>query len=181
MQIICMLSICKVSIKRLQEMQVCLLCPAMYELPKLQVRPMTEDDLDAVMVIETASYSTPWEYEHFRNEIAARFSWPYVAVEEDRVVGYVCLMSLFEEAQILNVAVLPRLRGRGVARLLLKQAFTLALEKGAEIVSLEVRASNSAAISLYEHLGFNRVGVRARYYDSVEDAILMEKHIKENP
>ena len=145
------------------------------------VRPMTEDDLDDVMVTETGSYSTPWKYEHFLNEIAARYSLPYVAVEEKSVIGYVCLMSLFEEAQILNIAVSPSRRGRGIARVLLRKAFSLALEQGAEIVALEVRASNSAAISLYEQLGFTRVGIRARYYDSVEDAILMEKLLKESP
>jgi ribosomal-protein-alanine N-acetyltransferase len=181
MQIISMLSIYDVSIKRLQQMQVCLLCAAMDMLPTLHVRPMTEDDLDAVLAIEKASYSTPWSCEHFRNEMAARYSWPFVAVEENCVIGYVCVMSLFEEAQILNVAVSPSRRGRGVARMLLKQAFSLALEKGAELMSLEVRASNSAAIALYEQLGFKQVGIRARYYDSVEDAILMDKIIKENP
>ncbi|MGB9082805.1 MAG: ribosomal protein S18-alanine N-acetyltransferase [Desulfuromonadaceae bacterium] len=141
---------------------------------------MTEDDLASVLAIETASYSTPWNPEHFRNEISSPFSWPLVAVE-DEVVGYVCLMSLFEEAQILNIAVMPGKRGRGIARILLEQAFSLALEKGAEIIALEVRASNRSAISLYQQLGFRRVGIRARYYDSVEDAILMEKTLKENP
>lgn len=152
----------------------------MDELPILYVRPMTEDDLDSVMAIEIASYPTPWKPEHFRNEITSRFSWPYVAVEEGRVVGYVCLMSLFEEAQILNIAVMPGKRGRGIARMLMGQATSLALEQGAEIMALEVRASNSSAISLYRQLGFTRVGIRARYYDSVEDAVLMEKTLKEN-
>lgn len=142
---------------------------------------MTDDDLDAVMAIESASYPTPWKPDHFRNEIAARFSWPYVAAEEGNVVGYVCLMSLFEEAQILNIAVSPNHRGRGIGRMLLMESFRLAREKGAEIMALEVRASNDAAISLYRQLGFRRVGIRARYYESNEDAILMEKSLKENP
>lgn len=146
----------------------------------LCVRPMNENDLDAVVAIESASYSTPWQYEHFSNEIEAGYSWPYVAVEKGRVVGYVCLMSLFEEAQILNIAVLPDYRGRGVARTLLQQAFAMAIEKGAEVVALEVRASNIVAISLYEQLGFSRVGIRAGYYEAAEDAILMEKQLKES-
>ena len=140
---------------------------------------MTETDLDAVLAIEAASYSTPWSREHFRNELAARYSWPLVAVEEESVVGYVCLMSLFEEAQILNVAVSPERRGAGIARMLLGHAFRLALEMGAEIMVLEVRASNSAAISLYQQLGFTRVGIRAGYYESIEDAILMEKQLND--
>ena len=141
---------------------------------------MTGNDLDAVLEIEIASYPTPWSREHFRNELEARYSWPLVAVEAGVVVGYVCLMSLFEEAQILNIAVMPGKRGRGIARMLLEQAFRLALEQGAEIMALEVRASNSSAISLYQKLGFMRTGIRAGYYDSVEDAILMEKPLKEN-
>lgn len=145
------------------------------------VRPMIKDDLDAVMAIESASYTSPWNQEHFRDEITARYSWPYVAVEKGSVVGYVCLMSLFEEAQILNIAVSPTHRGRGIARLLLDHAFRLALEKGAELMALEVRATNSAAISLYEQVGFKRVGIRDKYYDSTEDAILMEKLLKESP
>lgn len=142
---------------------------------------MVEDDLDAVLAIETASYPTPWNGEHFRNEIAARYSWPLVAVEEGVVVGYLCLMSLFEEAQILNVAVSPERRGTGIARVLLEHAFRRALAEGAEVMALEVRASNRAAISLYEQLGFTRVGIRAGYYESAEDAILMEKQLKEIP
>ncbi len=149
-------------------------------LPLVHVRQMTGDDIEAVMAIEVASYPVPWKYEHFSDEIAARYSWPLVAVEEGNVVGYVCLMSLFEEAQILNVAVSPSRQGRGIARILLKYAFALALEKGAETMSLEVRASNIAAISLYEKLGFTNVGIRSGYYESVEDAILMEKPLKES-
>lgn len=141
---------------------------------------MTETDLDAVSAIEMASYATPWNLEHFRSELAARYSWPLVAVEEGNVVGYLCLMSLFEEAQILNIAVSPGKRGRGIARMLLEHAFRLALERGAEVIALEVRSSNTAAIALYEQFGFTRTGIRAGYYESVEDAVLMEKSLKEN-
>ena len=144
------------------------------------IRPMIEDDLVAVVAIEAASYFTPWKREHFQSEIEARYSWPFVAVEGGAVVGYVCLMSLFEEAQILNIAVLPGQRGRGIARILLEFAFLQALEKGAETVALEVRATNTAAIKLYEWIGFRRTGVRLKYYEGVDDALLMEKSLKEN-
>ena len=181
MQIIRVLSMWNTGLKRLQERPLCLLCAVMNVLQLFNLRPMTEDDLDAVMAIETASYTTPWKAEHFRDELAARFSWPLVADEEGNVVGYVCLMSLFEEAQILNIAVSPGQRGRGIARMMMEGAIRLAREKGAEKVALEVRASNAAAISLYGQLGFERVGVRSGYYEASEDAILMEKSIKENP
>ncbi|MFZ4857206.1 MAG: ribosomal protein S18-alanine N-acetyltransferase [Desulfuromonadaceae bacterium] len=142
---------------------------------------MTEDDLEAVVAIEAGSYASPWQYEHFQNELTGRFSWPFVAVEGSCVVGYVCLMSLFEEAQILNIAVAPDRRGRGIAQMLMVQAFMRAREEGAEIMALEVRASNRSAVALYEKFGFSPVGIRSRYYDGKEDAILMEKIVKESP
>lgn len=145
------------------------------------VRPLTEADLDAVLKIEAASYPVPWQRDHFLTEIESRYSWPLVAVDGGSVVGYVCMMSLFEEAQILNIAVDPHQRGRGIARLLLNHAICLGIEKGAEFMALEVRASNISAISLYEQFGFIRTGIRARYYEGVDDAILMEKPLKENP
>lgn len=142
---------------------------------------MQEKHLDDVSVIERASYATPWNREHFLNEISSRYSWPFVAVDAERVVGYCCLLCLFEEAQILNIAVTPDLRGRGIARMLLEHAFGLARDQGAEVMALEVRVSNGTAISLYERLGFMRTGIRARYYEHTEDAVLMEKPIKEIP
>lgn len=139
------------------------------------IRPMTRSDLDGVMAIEQVSYPTPWKREHFLQEIHSHTSFPYVAVTDELVVGYVCLMSLFEEAQILNIAVAPQQRGRGVARMLMELAVSTARERGANVLMLEVRESNSAAIRLYEEFGFVRYFVRKGYYEGKEDALLMEK------
>lgn len=139
---------------------------------------MTDTDLESVLAIERASFPHPWRYEHFLHELSSPHSFPFVAVaEEGAVGGYVCLMSLFEEAQILNIAVAPYLRGRGIARALLEHAVAIAREKRAEIMMLEVRVSNKAAIALYERFGFSRAGVRPKYYEGVEDALLMEKSL----
>ena len=143
----------------------------------VDIRPMTESDLESVLAIEQASFSHPWRHEHFLHELASPHSFPLVAVTEGAVGGYVCLMSLFEEAQILDIVVAPDLRGRGIARVLLEHAVTLAREKHAEIMTLEVRASNGPAIALYERFGFSRTGIRPKYYEGVEDALLMEKSL----
>jgi ribosomal-protein-alanine N-acetyltransferase len=142
------------------------------------IRPMNRDDLDAVLTIEQASFSAPWCREHFEHEISAVYSFPFVVEQNGMIMGYVCLMSLFEEAQILDIAVDPELRGRGVARRLLEYAIMVALEKGAEVLALEVRASNAAAISLYERCGFVCTGVRVKYYEGRDDAVLMEKSLQ---
>ena len=145
----------------------------------LDIFPMTVADLDAVLAIEQASFNTPWKREHFEAELTKQHSFPFVAWCNGDVVGYVCLMSLFEEAQILDIAVRPDQRGRGFALALMEFAEAIARQHGAEILALEVRASSTPAITLYERCGFVRTGVRPRYYDGREDAVLMEKNLKE--
>ncbi len=147
----------------------------MSEPAAVHIRPMTKSDLDGVMVIEQVSYPNPWKREHFIQEIHSHTSFPYVAVLDELVVGYVCLMSLFEDAQILNIAVAPQHRGHGIARKLMELAVSTARERGAEVLALEVRESNAAAIKMYEDLGFVRYFVRKGYYEGKEDALLMEK------
>jgi ribosomal-protein-alanine N-acetyltransferase len=149
--------------------------------PEPVIRPMTAADLDQVLAIEQASFRTPWQREHFRQELSGRYSFPFVAVCDGRVAGYVCLMSLYEQAQILDIAVSPEQRGRGVGLALMNRAIEVAREHQAEVLALEVRASSAPAIGLYEHTGFRRTGVRSKYYDASEDAILMEKSLKETP
>ncbi len=151
--------------------------PAMAEAAPVTIRPMERSDLDAVMAIEQASFPVPWKREHFLQEIHSHLSFPFVALCEGALVGYVCPMSLFEEAQIMDIAVAPEARGRGVASLLLEQAIALSRQRGAERLVLEVRASNLAAIGLYERFGFLRYAVRKGYYEGKEDALLMEKEL----
>lgn len=91
------------------------------------------------------------------------------------LVGYVCFWVVFEELRMMNLAVAPHVRHRGIGRWLLQQALTMGLEQGARRALLEVRVSNHPAVALYEHAGFSRSGVRTKYYTNpVEDAVLME-------
>lgn len=153
--------------------------PSMSELNRPQIRPMTAEDIDKVLIIEQASFPAPWTRDHFTGELDAPHSFPFVAEADDVVLGYVCMMSLFEEAQILDIAVAPEQRGRGIARLLVEHTISIARENKADVLSLEVRASNIAAITLYEKCGFVRTGQRQKYYEGREDALLMEKNLKE--
>jgi [ribosomal protein S18]-alanine N-acetyltransferase len=152
--------------------------PVMRESAVVTIRPMTRPDLDGVLAIEQASFPIPWKREHFLQEIHSHISFPFVAVCEETVIGYVCMTSLFEEAQIMDIAVAPEHRGRGVGRMLMEQAIVIAREKGAERLVLEVRESNVAAIALYERFGFVHYWVRKGYYEGKENALLMEKALE---
>ncbi|WP_460595110.1 ribosomal protein S18-alanine N-acetyltransferase [Geomonas sp. Red276] len=147
--------------------------PSFHE--KIELRRLVEKDLDKVLEIESSSFSRPWTRQHFLDEIGSSLSTPVVAVTgEGGVAGYLCLKQIVDEAEILDVAVNPALRGRGIGRLLVEHALSESRDSGARVVCLEVAAGNGGAIALYRSQGFTEVGRRKKYYHNGDDAILME-------
>ena len=139
------------------------------------LRPMREDDLDAVLAIEQRAYPFPWTRGIFRDCLRADYP-AWVLVEDGEVIGYGVLSLAADEAHVLNVCAAPEVQGRGHGRRLLRALLQLARGRGAQRVVLEVRPSNAAAIALYHDEGFNEIGRRPRYYpaaDGREDAIVM--------
>ena len=135
---------------------------------------MSREDLDIVMVIEQASFSTPWSRGSFRNLLSRKDADLWVAVAEDEVIAYAVIWYAATECELGNLAVAPARRGEGIGRWLLDWALRRAFDRGAERVFLEVRMSNQAAQDLYESRGFVQVGLRRRYYRSpTEDARVM--------
>jgi ribosomal-protein-alanine N-acetyltransferase len=143
---------------------------------------MASEDLEAVLEIESASFSRPWTSRHFRDEIESPCGYPTVALTPDgAIAGYLCLKQVLDEAEILDVAVSASLRGRGVGRILVEGALAASRSRGVAVVSLEVRVGNREAIALYERLGFREVGRRKNYYDNGDDAILMDISTSDHP
>jgi len=141
----------------------------------LAIWPMQEADIEQIIQIESASFPRPWTRDHFFQELRSPHAFPLVALVPDHLVaGYICPMQLLDEGHILDVAVHPDFRGMGIGRLLVEKVLDECQKRGAEFVSLEVRPSNTSAISLYERLGFAVTGLRKRYYENNEDAVLME-------
>jgi [ribosomal protein S18]-alanine N-acetyltransferase len=138
---------------------------------------MRPEDLDEVLAIERASFTMPWSrgaflYELQQNRVAR--CWVARAAEGD-VVGYLCLWEVADEVHVTNVAVRPDARRQGAASALLRSVLDDGRRRGFKIVVLEVRPSNSHALSLYEAFGFRVVGRRhGYYYDTGEDALVME-------
>ena len=140
------------------------------------VRPMTVGDIDAVCVIEEASFSMPWSRESFEREINENALAHYFVAETDgKVVGYAGMWMIWDSANVTNVAVLDEYRGYGIGTALVKTMADIVRESGAQMLMLEVRRSNERAQSVYRNLGFTVCGVRKGYYeDNREDAILMD-------
>lgn len=139
------------------------------------LRPMREDDLDAVMAVERRAYPFPWTPGIFRDCIRAGYP-AWLLYEGAQVIGYAVLSIAAGEAHLLNLCVDPSAQGRGHGRRLLQTVLRLAQGQGAQRVFLEVRPSNPAAIALYHAQGFNEIGRRPRYYPTAngrEDAIVM--------
>lgn len=145
--------------------------------PAVHVRRMTLADLEVVLEIDRKSFSMPWSERTYRSELTSNTAaYLYVAEEDSRgeVLGYIGFWFIADEAHISTLAVGPAFRRMGIGRKLLQTALVEAARLGAEIVSLEVRASNRAAIALYRKHDFSLRERRVGYYqDNGEDALYM--------
>jgi len=153
---------------------------------RLEIRRMHPDDLEEVMLIERAAFKHPWSPELFRRELEHDWSTILVAVEPltsaprggEKIVGFLIHWLVHDEVHILNVAVAPEQRRKGIARALMQETEKRAHLAGASLLTLEVRRSNQAALDLYRDFDYRAVGVRPNYYvDEGEDAIVMVKEL----
>ncbi len=140
------------------------------------LRPLSLDDLDEIEPIERRSYTTPWSRSMFAGELAKRTSICLGTVDGDSgaLLGYMIVSRYVDAWHVMNIAVDPSRRGRGIARGMLRELFRLTENDQLRGYTLEVRVSNASAIRLYEGLGFVARGLRRGYYtDNREDAIVM--------
>jgi ribosomal-protein-alanine N-acetyltransferase len=136
------------------------------------IRRLAYSDLPAVISIERRSFPTPWSLAMFVLELSKPSGICLAATEDDELLGYLVCSRYDQVWHLMNVAVAPEQRRRGVARRLISK---LVEEGGGKLpFTLEVRVSNHPAIAMYERLGFRSAGVRPRYYqDNGEDALIM--------
>ena len=142
----------------------------------LTIEPMRKSHLDSIMLIESTAYPQPWSVGVFQDELAmqSRGTRHYlVAHLGGRLVGYGGMIYMDTAAHVTNVAVDVALRRRGIATELMLDLAWEARRVGMQSLTLEVRESNVSAQSLYRRFGFAPVGVRAKYYENRDDAIVM--------
>ena len=129
-----------------------------------------------VAALEKICFSDPWSEKSVASELENKLAFWLVAVDGDTVAGYVGSHTVCEETDMMNVAVHPDYRRQGIAEALIVSLLDNLKEQGSHSLTLEVRASNVPAISLYEKLGFLEVGRRKNYYrNPKEDALILRK------
>ncbi|MGE5471817.1 MAG: ribosomal protein S18-alanine N-acetyltransferase [Bacteroidota bacterium] len=140
---------------------------------------MNERDLDGVTALEAALQAFPWSRGNFADSLAAGYS-AWVCRLGGELIGFSVVMSVIDEAHLLNIGVGPRHQGRGYGARLLRNAMTSARLGGAAKLFLEVRPSNARAVDLYRHFGFRQIGLRKGYYPAPagrEDALIFDKEL----
>ena len=148
----------------------------------VHIRPLRLDDLDAIERIELRAYPTPWSRSMFASELAKPTSICLGAFDGDRLVGYMINARYVDAWHVMNVAIHPSHRRRGIATALIERLFELTRDDERRGYTLEVRVSNEGAIRLYTRLGFDARGVRRGYYtDNREDALIMWRDAEELP
>ncbi len=141
---------------------------------RLDYLPLEHTHIERLMGIEIEAYPEPWTRGMFLEELRNPRSYFRVVEAGERIIGYGGFWLILDEAHITSVTIQVESRGLGYGRQLMQHLHGAALEKGASLLTLEVRGSNLAARGLYESMGFEAVGLRKGYYSTTgEDAIVM--------
>lgn len=146
--------------------------------PELAFRTMHKDDLQEVMAIEVEAYTHPWTQGIFKDCLRTNRCW--VAEQDQTIVGYAILMLAPGESHVLNICVKLDQQRKGFGRELLRMLMQKSEQASVDMILLEVRRSNQAAIELYEAENFHELGVRKGYYPADggrEDAIILARYL----
>jgi len=137
---------------------------------------MNSSHVAQIAQLEKICFSDPWSEKSVASELDNKLAFWLVAAEGDTVAGYIGSQTVIDETDMMNVAVHPDFRRKGIAEALVNGLVEHLKTMGSRCLTLEVRASNAAAIALYEKLGFAEIGRRKNYYRNPrEDALILRK------
>ena len=140
----------------------------------MTIQTMTNAHVAQIAGLEKLCFSDPWSEKSVASELDNGLSLWLVALEGETVAGYVGSQTVLDETDMMNIAVHPDFRRRGIAQALVESLVKQLRQRGSRCLTLEVRASNSPAIALYEKLGFQKIGRRKNYYRNPrEDALIL--------
>jgi ribosomal-protein-alanine N-acetyltransferase len=147
---------------------------------ELTIRPMKMRDVEQVVEVEKATFSTPWTKDIFDRELAENdHAYYFVMLLDEKIIGYVGVWVVLDDAQITNIAVLPEFRGKKLGEKLFRYTMQKLIMMDVSRLSLEVRESNIVAQKMYRKFGLVPGGIRKNYYvDNQEDGIVMWVNLK---
>lgn len=144
------------------------------------VRELTNDDLDVLIEMEKSLYKDPWNKEAYLRDLENDIAYNYVLVHDDVILGYYGFWIMFDNIDITKVSIKKELQGKGLSNILMKDFFSRISNLDIKSITLEVRVSNIKAINLYKKYGFKEISVRKKYYSDSEDALILQKEVKED-
>lgn len=139
------------------------------------IRKMTLDDFYKISDILISDFDDFWSCDCLKQELNCKASYFLVASIDEEIIGFAGFKKILDEADIMNIVVSKKFRGQGIGSLLLEALISDAKSLGVGSITLEVNVKNSVAISLYHKFGFVDIGVRTKYYNGVDDGIIMRK------
>ena len=140
------------------------------------IETMKSSHVAQIAQLEKICFSDPWSEKSIASELNNGLAFWLTAMEGEQVAGYIGSQTVMDESDMMNVAVHPDFRRKGIAEALVNALVEALKSKGSRCLTLEVRASNVPAITLYEKLGFSEIGRRKNYYRNPrEDALILRK------
>ena len=144
----------------------------------IEIHEMKIQDLDLIAEILETDFDNFWNYNVFKSELENGNSKYLVAKINNQIVGFAGIIPIVDECDISNIVVHKNFRNQKIGSFLLQQLIDLAISLNLKIINLEVRESNIFAIKLYKKFGFEVCGLRKKYYDNTQNAILMQKALE---
>jgi len=142
----------------------------------MTIETMNISHVPQIAELEKVCFSDPWSEKSIASELENKLAFWLTALDGDTVAGYIGSQTVMGETDMMNVAVHPDFRRKGIAEALVNTLVDNLKQMGSHCLTLEVRASNTPAISLYEKLGFSEIGRRKNYYRNPrEDALILRK------
>ena len=143
----------------------------------IEIRIMNISDLDSISNILLTDFDDFWTYSVFKEELKNPNSKYILALEKDNIVGFGGIWKAVDDIHITNIVDKKSLRKNGIGSMLLNKLIELSKKENINSITLEVNTKNIPAIKLYEKYGFKNVGIRKKYYNGTDDAVIMTMEV----
>lgn len=144
----------------------------------IEIREMNLEDYEEIKDNFQKDFDEFWTASILKSELENNNSKYIVALENEEIVGFAGIIILPDDTEITNIVTKKTKRKKGIGKLLLDKLINMTIEEKKAIISLEVNEKNTIAINLYKKFGFEEVGKRKKYYNGIDDAIIMTKKIE---